>query len=217
MILYRLMNAQFAVDSIENQRLKVSNVIELNDPSDCAPVITERPAEYDEFPELLHARLFKQVSECIGVICYTESIEDPVVWSHYGDSHRGIALGFELSPSEYTQVKYKDEKPEISVSSFKDEPDMGIKDHPILHTKSPSWSYEKEWRKILCFREKCITSGGMYFFEFDKKTLKEVVLGDRCVIGKNYIYQTLEANGYNNDVCVKSAVNLSHKFEIMIN
>jgi hypothetical protein len=53
--------------------------------------------EYLEF----HKRNFQLVyQKKIRLLCLTEGIYSPALWSHYGDSHSGIALEFELQNND---------------------------------------------------------------------------------------------------------------------
>lgn len=84
-----------------------------------------------------------------GVACFTEKVDDLLMWAHYADGHRGFCLEFDtaLGPFEKVQpVTYCDHYPKIDVVAAA----LGTKamSLPILTTKSMDWSREKEWRVL---------------------------------------------------------------------
>jgi|GEM_PF-3031625 len=93
MILYKYLRARYALDALTTKRLKVSTIEELNDIYDCAPSVS-----IDGVHQREATRTFsKQVGERIGLISYTTRDNSHLMWAHYADSHRGMALGFEFS------------------------------------------------------------------------------------------------------------------------
>ena len=214
-MIYRMLRTEYAIQAIETQSLKVGSMAELNDPSDCAPIINDLPERYDDFPDLAIRHIFGQVAESLGVLCFTEAIRDPVLWSHYGDSHRGVALGFDFPASEEVKpVQYSEDKPIISLWDVDTGVGTALVSSNALFTKATSWGYEQESRKVLRLAD-CKPKSGLYFYEFSKLSLKEVVIGDRCQTSKTYMYHLLESKGYSH-VSVKTAINIRHSFKINI-
>lgn len=90
-------------------------------------------------------------AESLGVVCYTEcNVNNSLMWSHYGDNHRGICLAFEIDLSARLglhKVKYTKILPEINLTHSK----TAIRDNflTIATTKSDAWAYENEWRQIV--------------------------------------------------------------------
>lgn len=87
-----------------------------------------------------------------GVLSLSETPDNLLMWSHYGDSHRGVVLGFdenhtffqgaEITPglSRLNRVEYNQKRPILS-STTRDNPKVFLR-------KSTEWAYEKEWRLI---------------------------------------------------------------------
>ncbi len=101
------------------------------------------------------------------------------MWAHYADSHKGLALGFEVPDKLLFKINYVENriKPENDV----DASETSMKDliYQLLRTKHKEWSYEDEYRLVRPL-EKCIREGENYFAAFNNMTiLKEVVLGAR--------------------------------------
>ena len=90
----------------------------------------------------------KQVKDTFsqqGIACFSENVDNILMWSHYSDGHRGFCLEFDTSfyPfSKAIQVHYSEFLPSLHPA------DDEILLAPLLTTKSIGWSYEKEWRVI---------------------------------------------------------------------
>jgi hypothetical protein len=48
----------------------------------------------------------KEVVEKYSVLCYSRSWNNVLMWSHYGDRHKGICLGFDVPDAVTREVKY---------------------------------------------------------------------------------------------------------------
>jgi hypothetical protein len=96
MMLYKYLPANFAIMAIEHKRLKVSQLNDLNDIYDCKPRTIYDEKLSSDTNNGFRDELRKQVTQDIGINCYCREKENLLLWSHYGDSHRGMAPGFEL-------------------------------------------------------------------------------------------------------------------------
>jgi len=72
-----------------------------------------------------------------------------LMWSHYGDSHAGICLQFQVSKDpailrRLVRVSYSDEYPTINWLSTRMEEEC----LSAATNKEPCWSYEHEWRYV---------------------------------------------------------------------
>ena len=89
--LFHFMSSHHALNSLEEQALKVSNFEDLNDPFE---LLAAGSGEKDTRTFLEIQR--RAMSNSIRMICCCKAWENPVVWGHYADSHRGIALALEV-------------------------------------------------------------------------------------------------------------------------
>jgi len=83
-----------------------------------------------------------------GVACFSEKVDDILMWSHYSDGHKGYCLEFDTTCDPFNHalpVEYEVNLPEINILSFvlSDEYSEIMK---IFKTKYEQWEYEKEWR-----------------------------------------------------------------------
>lgn len=176
MRLFYMTSAKHAVDDIQKGRLKVSLFNDLNDPFEllCAKLPDRKLRKaFDNIKARMHSR--------IGVICFSEKWDSPVMWSHYADKHRGICLGFDI-PDEYAiSIKYVGARDTAAAEAYllKKNPDSAFAER-FMTTKYQAWSYEKERRLYVKLDERDPKSG-MYFYNFGPNLkLREFILGHRC-------------------------------------
>ncbi len=176
MRVYYFTEARWAIQALRRRRLKVSRFFELNDPFELLAI-----AQRDQHSRRRMHEWAAQLNEEEGVICFTETWQHPLMWSHYGDRHRGVCLGFDacdLEPINYKPLRLTP-APWIGGSS---QPPKQLK-HLLLTTKFSRWEYEKEQRLVLRLGS-MTKEGGLYFKSFDDRLrLVEVIAGPRCCIG----------------------------------
>jgi hypothetical protein len=102
-------------------------------------------------PEKIKSRevIRKFLLNC-GVISYSSNIGDKLLWSHYGDFHRGMCLSFDFSDkqlSEIVKVKYQKQIHDFQFSENIRQMDSSTME--TILTKSTEWEYENEWRVVL--------------------------------------------------------------------
>lgn len=134
-----------------------------------------------------------------GIFSLTEDCCNELMWAHYGDSSKGIALGFESIPGskladsqKCVKVEYSDEMPSFSDLNFEintqinfgkeNRTKLSFNDPSfkrIISNKTTNWAYEKEWRYVE-------EAEGEYEFP---GPLVEIVFGCRCLpqVRKKYI------------------------------
>lgn len=84
---------------------------------------------------------FKQST--LGVACFTELWNDPIMWSHYADKHRGVMFGFDIRHPDFSQiqpVEYSENRPVHRRLCGK------LEGKEMM--KSDVWEREQEWRLI---------------------------------------------------------------------
>jgi len=185
MIVYRYLPEEFGLRALQQQKWKIARLLELNDPFDCQPILS-RNSGADEVLASDDA-YFRELYDSIGILCYCSSINDPVIWSHYADSHRGIALGFEFKPTDgLLKVKY----PKYDSRAHLDGDDLDrLKkenyDEALLKVvsdaftkKAKSWEYEREYRHFI-YLKGCDMIGSHYFRDMPLPNLRRIVLGVR--------------------------------------
>lgn len=112
-----------------------------------------------------------------GVCCFSKSYSNPLLWSHYGDQHHGICIGYrtERNPiPKLNKVIYgggRSIKTSAIINAFvTNNVQVQIElDRDVLLRKAEGWKYENEWRLI-----------GNQGNQDSPLLLKEVTFGLRC-------------------------------------
>lgn len=95
--------------------------------------------------------VFDQMKDTTGISCLSEEDDSLLMWAHYAGNHCGMCVEYELLEINQAlgftpvPVVYSDEKINLHID------DMERTERIIVEsvtTKSPEWSYEKEWRII---------------------------------------------------------------------
>ena len=177
---YHFLKAKHALDDLRHCRLKISRIMELNDPFEFLGVDLSDPT--------LRRALKKtkqQLSKTNGLLCFSKTWRNPVLWGHYADSHRGICLGFDVPRTFLTEVKYVTCRPP-PLPKVLDETFM----KHLLFTKFSHWQYEQEYRAFVNLEKE---TDGLYFMSFsDKLKLRRVIVGEQSGVTRASVADALE-------------------------
>jgi hypothetical protein len=173
MRVYKFLSSEFAMKDIWERRIKISEISDLNDPFELIPCDLADPKH-------LHAVLAMrdQMTRNRGLLCFSSSWTNPLLWAHYSDKHRGICLALDVPDDVARAVHYVEERLtwEQPTQEFMTK---------LLWTKFAPWSYEAEIRAFVTREEH---EGGRYFFHFGEKlSLQQVIVGHRCCIERGEI------------------------------
>jgi len=211
-VYYRYLRDEAAIKTIEARAFRVSRLLELNDPFEWhigfegAP-----PGREEEYEKVLMDGLREQANRDVGIICFSKKINDPVLWSHYTNIHRGIAFAINmdvnphLTPSLH-QVVY--DKPPVVIpiqrhkQMSKNEKLELIRD--LGKQKSSSWRYEQEFRLVMALKE-CRPSGGSYLWDkMPPSFITHAIIGFRSSVSEQYLRQALDLNGFQHTQVLKA-------------
>ncbi len=169
MRVYHFLNAHYGIDDLRNGRLKISRIMELNDPFEFLGVdLSDR-----QFRWALR-KTKAELSKTKGLLCFSKTWTNPVLWGHYADRHRGMCLGFDVPESILGKVQYVDSRP--ARPDVLDEAFM----KRLLFTKFSHWQYEQEYRAYVQLDE---AVEGLYYSEFSAQlALKRVIVGDQSSV-----------------------------------
>jgi hypothetical protein len=141
---YKFLNECFGMKALIEKRLKQSRIRDLNDPFELRPFDLASPSLRDIF---LQTR--DDMDEDRGLICFSAQWDHPVTWAHYGDSQRGLCLGFDVPnsgsnlESEVMRVHYEPMPLPFPSDFDPDKPQLEFA-RAVLSTKSEDWHYEKK-------------------------------------------------------------------------
>lgn len=173
--------------ALHSGKVWFANRDQLNDPYDCTPKIV-RDIDDNQADELLNSfdahfsgkpsfddklriiedSLFTLAGQC-GVFCVSPTPYDELMWSHYADAHRGIAIGYGVKKRNVNNRCYPHQSPrEVDYTGrgrpclsdlYKARmqgPDSNCAFNNLINqiyfSKTAAWSYEREFR-FLSVRE----------------------------------------------------------------
>lgn len=87
---------------IESNSIGFSCIEDLNDPFEGAALCFAD--ETGEESHLAHNAFISRLSRNFGVLSLTRNPLNALMWSHYGDDHRGVVLGFDVDLSKLNEI-----------------------------------------------------------------------------------------------------------------
>ena len=186
------MTEKWAREALKLRRLKLSLLDDMNDPFELLAVSLVDRQDRVDFP-----RLRKELSQEIGVLCFSRSWNNPVLWSHYGDRHHGLCLGFDVPDHALTEVNYQLERFTANDGDRSNETLVKELSDKLLTTKFEHWRYEEEIRVVLRLAGMTPESG-LFFVPFSSGLcLREVITGPRSGLSLADIRSLLTAEDRN--------------------
>lgn len=189
---YKFTKATYARQALRLGRIKLARFSDLNDPFEFFAVSFESR----EVRSTLRA-LKEEYDNDSALLCFSADWTDPLQWAHYGDRHKGVCLGFNVTRSKIERVKYRAKRIQTpaadSLHPF--EVDDELKKN-LLYTKYSHWRYEREWRMLVKLKD-AKQAHGMYFRQFDAHLhLIEVIVGGSCTEDDLAGFRKLTAKRY---------------------
>jgi hypothetical protein len=186
MQVFRFLNMQYGLQALRERRLKVSDIGTLNDPFEfLAPNLSERETRR------VFTRHKKEFSRNKGILCFSQDWKNPVLWSHYAESHQGLCLGFSFK-AELVPVHYSKTRIQINVRSLLADPDREQLILKCLSTKFLHWQYEQEVRAFVELSD-MDKKTGLYFFDFcESMTLTHVIVGCKARVTRAHVQEALD-------------------------
>ncbi|MFG1481139.1 DUF2971 domain-containing protein [Xanthobacter sp. V4C-4] len=125
-----------------------------------------------------------------GVLSLAERAHCPLMWSHYGDQHRGLCIGYSVPDDarpDLHKISYGGNRLVAASAVGRmlngDATARAQVDGAVLLRKAAEWRYEKEWRLI-----------GPRGLHDSQLELEEIVFGMRCTSAVKYaVIKALEA------------------------
>lgn len=217
-----MMNLEY----IDNPTIKLSQAEHLNDPFESNPCDNiyesikhirlkvgfsndEAERHANEYRVSIKNRLTLN-----GIVSFSETPRNSLMWAHYGNHHHGICIGFKKNLFDDLQLKesiFNVSVPtprKVNYDNFRMEDDYEVKDiknelneliSHHLFTKSDEWIYEKEHRSIIPLsaakKVKLVNPESTYQLQSDHiKNAKDLILH---LISKNELTHSEEENVYN--------------------
>jgi hypothetical protein len=178
MYVYRFLCEKFGLKSLQERRLKIAQVGDLNDPFELLPF---KCTNKSQRTALWNSRA--QLAERRGIVCFSATWRDPVMWAHYSDKHRGLCLRFQVPRNKCRRITYTAERlPFPKAPTWADA-------EALLFTKYKNWEYEQEIRMWATLEDQ---ESGLYFADFDTTLrLASVIVGARCTVSDGDLREAL--------------------------
>nr|VFK43359.1 MAG: Protein of unknown function (DUF2971) [Candidatus Kentron sp. SD]VFK48776.1 MAG: Protein of unknown function (DUF2971) [Candidatus Kentron sp. SD] len=151
--------------------------------------ISREEAEHGLLTQEIERELLRQYDR--GVCCFSTLVDNPLLWSHYADQHRGfcIGYGFDRVPKpRLERVVYGGDrtvKTSLIAEAIIDN-DLEARtllDRDVLLRKAYPWRYEREWRLL-----------GDRGDQDSPLLMRDVTFGLRCPADIQYaVIRTLES------------------------
>jgi hypothetical protein len=202
MLVHHFLNARYGLEDLRERRLRISRIMDLNDPFEFLGVdLGDR-----QFRWALK-KTKQELSEKHGILCFSKSWRNPVLWGHYADRHKGLCLGFEIPRAILEKVNYIDARwPVPNV------PDLQFMKR-VLFTKFSHWHYEQEYRAFVSLDTEI---GGHYFMDLSSKLkLKRVIVGYQSTVSRKDVGEAIK--GIESEVEVFRARAAFRSFEVVRN
>ena len=178
MMVYHYISAHYGLEGIRKRRLKIARIMELNDPFEFLGVNLK-----DRTFRKVMKETKQELSKTKGILCFSKTWRNPVLWGHYADKHRGLCLGFEVDNELAGKVDYVDARrpvpTELNEEFMK----------KTLFTKFKHWEYEQEYRVYVRLEEE---ESGMCFSDFSNELqLRKVIVGEQSAVPRAEIADAL--------------------------
>lgn len=174
--LYHICSTEHAKSNLENSRLKIACFQDLNDPFEFRALVFR-----DSAVRTMVKEFGNSFGRSTGLLCFSEDWTSPVMWSHYGQSHSGVCLGFDVPRWAVRKVSYKAKLLKMELPA--EETPMAISPQMqrlLVRTKCREWAYERERRMFVPLAQ-AVEHENLQFRHFDDRLrLREVILGPKC-------------------------------------
>lgn len=180
MRVYKYYEAKWAWEAIIKKRLKVSTYADINDPFEFRAIGTE-----NRVVRRMTEGMLDRLQHQIGFVSFCKNRKNPVIWSHYAESYKGICLGFDVDDLILSKIDYVPKRINLSEKAYWEiTEDRDRFPKLLLTTKFSHWKYESERRVFFELNEpEVVHENGLCFAPFkDNFSLKEIILGPKYVM-----------------------------------
>ena len=184
---FRFLSARHALQALQTQEIKISRYDDLNDPFELYGVNLANRKYQRRFIE------FKRcISQRYGLLCFSRRWQNPLLWSHYGDRHKGVALEFELDDDIVLEIRYSPRRLRMNIERALAIGWFGEQEaYEVAITKTSHWKYEEEVRVSLELSE-CAEKGGLLFKSLgERMKIVGLVFGPLCQLSKEEVQKSI--------------------------
>lgn len=185
---YHFVELEYGLDDLRRRRLKIAELMKLNDPFDFLGVNLANPKLRQAFQKMKN-----QISKCRGLLCFSRNWNNPLQWSHYAGKNTGLCLGFDIPSEHLGSVKYSAKRLSVDENLLRNPNEIDFDTAKALpFTKYSHWRYENEVRSFVTLDESDPATGLYFVYFSDHLKLVEVIVGAQSPVTE---FQLLEALG----------------------
>lgn len=190
-------------------------------------------AEFEEHNQLARELgtewIGKLANDLFGIVSFSRTASDPLMWAHYAADHRGFVVGFDGAHSWFARrregkdpinhlapVTYSPDRPKVFLDGARLEggDEQARWAAALFGTKSLQWRYEKELRLVMRLDDADTVEGEVHLLGFPPDLVREIVFGSRMSFGdRAALLEVLEDPAYSH-VVQKCARVSTTKYEI---
>jgi len=138
-VVYHYISHDYGLEALARRRLKVSDFRNVNDPYELLPFIC-----CDRVVRTALNATKRQLGDKAGLVCFSRTWQEPLMWANYANRHEGVCLGFEVTPGGN---KYFKPVTYIERQIVFDDTNLTKETTAIMISQKYSgWSYEQEIR-----------------------------------------------------------------------
>lgn len=216
MRLYHYLETRWALDDMRRRRIKLSTIEDMNDPYEGLSVCSDHEVTQVAFEKALGKLVDRYIA-----LCFSLSPNNILMWSHYGEKHKGICLGFEVFDELTRPVEYVHDVQRVGNMMHESREGFSVEERTKIvdlqcGAKYDGWCYEEEVRVHLSRNEKDEETG-QYFCEFNEQlVLREVIAGVRFPYSKKLIQDALSGYSGQEGVTILKASLSTQNFAIVL-
>lgn len=189
---------------LDNLRIRFTPFLEMNDPFESFFVLEPLDRELEQakadnfLSEKIEAQMMLEyLNQYLGLLSLSARKDELLLWAHYADNHRGMAIGFDSDHSFFqNEVHIRNRNyntlENITSPGFGSLREVTYQDNrfPIklgddvseaFFYKSQHWKYEEEYRMFRSLGDANDTSmSGIHLFDIPPEAIKVVITGTRA-------------------------------------
>src|ERR1017187_8596407 len=133
--LYRFLDSDAALKTLEGGKFRVGLVSKFNDQFEwklgIAGVTTQQEQEFAETFSKDHIRWLEK---WMGILCFSKTASDPILWSLYADKHSGVAfeVKYPWKEKEIIEINYPPKRLVLDFNRLREIHDKNEKDNYLL-------------------------------------------------------------------------------------
>jgi hypothetical protein len=217
-LLYRYLDAAAGLKTIESREFRISRLRDLNDPFEWRFGYKLNNPEHEATINTWRESVIESRNKVLGILCFSATSKEPVLWSHYADKHRGVAFEVDhiTDPRQLFKISYPPKRQAIDIGTYAQlqHDEINLKKYigpmmeQMIQQKSSSWAYEQEYRVHFDLQKdsKLRVSDGHYFIRIPDDFLARVILGWKCPLEEQYVLKALQAVGLNSTKVVRAKI-----------